>query len=158
MARGNKKNLHDALIIVATSVSFFVIAGIVDLFEKLISMTRKMEFWQVDEVVPTLVVVSLGMIWFAKRRCNDLKNEIDKQRQTSKELEKHRDHLEELVNERTCELEEVNEQLRQDITQHKQMDEALQKIEAREAMVLRSLPMAFYVAPPSKDYGVGVGE
>ncbi len=44
---------------------------------------------------------------------------------------KYRDHLEELVEERTAELTKANEQLQQEITERKQMEEALQQSRTR---------------------------
>jgi len=41
------------------------------------------------------------------------------------EIRKHRDHLEELVSERTAQVLEVNEQLKQKITERKKAEEAL---------------------------------
>ena len=41
----------------------------------------------------------------------------------------------------------------EDITERKQAEEDLRKREAHQALVLRSLPMAFYIAQPFGDYG-----
>jgi len=46
---------------------------------------------------------------------------------SERELRRHRQHLEELVKERTAELTEANEQLRQEITERKRMEEELEK-------------------------------
>jgi len=40
-----------------------------------------------------------------------------------------------------------------DITERGQAEEKLKKIEARQALILKSLPMAFYIAQPYDDYG-----
>jgi len=40
-----------------------------------------------------------------------------------------------------------------DVTERKRAEEKLQKSEARQALVLRSLPMALYIAQPYGDYG-----
>lgn len=55
-------------------------------------------------------------------------NEISKLRRSEDELRKHRDHLEELVAERTFELTGANGQLRQEIVERKQAEGALQNL------------------------------
>ncbi|MBU2535743.1 MAG: MCP four helix bundle domain-containing protein [Chloroflexota bacterium] len=52
---------------------------------------------------------------------------ISQREQAQEEVRKHRDHLEELVNERTAELKTVNEELRQDITERKRMEEEIKR-------------------------------
>lgn len=51
--------------------------------------------------------------------------DITERKQTERELEKYRKHLEDLVNERTRKLENVNNQLQADIAQRKQTEQAL---------------------------------
>ena len=57
------------------------------------------------------------------------KNIIAVQKRTEKELKKHREHLEELVKERTAELMASNEQLREEITERKRVEQALKASE-----------------------------
>jgi PAS domain S-box-containing protein len=51
--------------------------------------------------------------------------DITEQKQTEEELEKHQQHFEELVKERTAELAQANEQLRQEIAERRRAEEAL---------------------------------
>jgi signal transduction histidine kinase len=60
---------------------------------------------------------------------------IAARRQAEKELRKHRDHLEELIEERTSELNTANEQLKSEIAERKLAEEALR----RERRLLREL-------------------
>jgi PAS domain S-box-containing protein len=53
--------------------------------------------------------------------------DITERRDAEEELRKHRDHLEELVNDRTEELANVNLQLQQDIAERKRVEEELRK-------------------------------
>jgi PAS domain S-box-containing protein len=57
--------------------------------------------------------------------------DITERKQAEEELRKHRDHLEELVKERTAELTTTNQQLQQEIAERKRAEEALQQ--AKEA-------------------------
>lgn len=67
-------------------------------------------------------------------------------RKAEEELKKYRESLEELVKERTIELEN-------EIKERKRVEEAIRTSEARQSLILGSLPMAFYVAQPFGDYG-----
>ena len=60
--------------------------------------------------------------------------------QAEAELAKHRDHLEELVQQRTRDLEGANEQLRQEIAQRKVAEEALRESEELNRRTLQALP------------------
>ena len=63
---------------------------------------------------------------------NSLKDEIEKRGEIEKELRKHRDNLEDLVEERTNELQKTNEELQQEITERK-------KAEKDQARLLKQL-------------------
>jgi len=54
-----------------------------------------------------------------------LEETISKRKQAEEELKKHRDHLEELVEERTAELKKINEQLQREIAERKRTDNIL---------------------------------
>jgi diguanylate cyclase (GGDEF)-like protein/PAS domain S-box-containing protein len=50
--------------------------------------------------------------------------------QAEEELEKHQEHLEELVEKRTAELKAINEQLQQEVTERKRAEEALRSFQS----------------------------
>ncbi|NIA07761.1 MAG: response regulator [Actinobacteria bacterium] len=58
---------------------------------------------------------------------NDLRSEIEKRKQAEKELEQYRDHLENLVAERTDDLEKTNASLLQEIKERKRTEKMLEK-------------------------------
>jgi PAS domain S-box-containing protein len=65
--------------------------------------------------------------------------EIAARKKSEAELIKYRDHLEELVQQRTSELEKANLQLRDEISEHKKDEEALRQSEERWATTLSSI-------------------
>ncbi len=58
--------------------------------------------------------------------------------QAEEELSKHREHLEEMVSERTAELANANEQLRQEIADRRRAEEALSKEEERYRTIVET--------------------
>jgi PAS domain S-box-containing protein len=65
--------------------------------------------------------------------------EIAARKQSEAELMKYRDHLEELVQQRTSELERANSQLQEEIVGHKKDEEALRQSEERWSTTLASI-------------------
>jgi len=61
----------------------------------------------------------------------DVARDITQRVQMEEALEKYREHLEELVEERTAKLSKANEELREHIAERKRAEEALRKSEAR---------------------------
>ncbi len=66
---------------------------------------------------------------------DSLAKEVVKRKSAEEELKRHRDHLEELVRERTTELDKANEQLRQEIEERKQAEDKI-KTSLKEKVVL----------------------
>ena len=57
--------------------------------------------------------------------------DITERRRAEEELARHRDHLEELVQERTSKLEKANEQLQREIAEREQAERELEESERR---------------------------
>jgi PAS domain S-box-containing protein len=74
-----------------------------------------------------------------RRKNREALMEITARKQSEAELEKYRDHLEELVKQRTTELEKANLDLKQDILERQKAEEALQQSEQRWATTLASV-------------------
>jgi PAS domain S-box-containing protein len=66
--------------------------------------------------------------------------DVTARKQSEVELKKHRDHLEELVEERTAELKVINRQLKREIADHRQTEEALRESEKLYRDLADSLP------------------
>ncbi|MBI4529691.1 MAG: PAS domain S-box protein [Deltaproteobacteria bacterium] len=92
-------------------------------------------FWHLLRL--TSFVLALGFVIHEHQQtiCG-LRIALDNRKKAEEELRKHRDHLEEVVQERTAELREANEGLQQEITERNRAEEALRKTEERlEAIV-----------------------
>lgn len=72
-------------------------------------------------------------------------SDVTERKRTEKELEKHREHLEELVDERIAEIKKINEQLKNEIIERQQAEEALQENEERLRILFEFAPDAFYL-------------
>jgi len=72
-------------------------------------------------------------------------NELAERKLAEAELAKHRDHLEELIKERTAELEEKNFMLTEEIAERKRAEEALRDSESKLAAIIEFLPDATLV-------------
>jgi PAS domain S-box-containing protein len=67
--------------------------------------------------------------------------DITKYKHAEQELKRHRDHLEDLVRERTAELSEANEKLKQEIEKHQRTEEALREEYATTKNILTASPI-----------------
>ena len=72
--------------------------------------------------------------------------DITERKRAEKELERHREHLEQLVAERTIELQALNAQLQREVAERKQTEEALRASEHRYRHLFESLNDAAFVA------------
>ena len=66
--------------------------------------------------------------------------DITQRKLGEEELRKHREHLEELVEERTADLTRANEQLQEEITERKRMEEVLRESEEKFRALAENLP------------------
>jgi PAS domain S-box-containing protein len=71
-------------------------------------------------------------------------NEAIERKQAEEELNKHRQHLEELVKVRTAKLSKANENLTKEITERKEVEVALRKSEERYRTLVSNIPGIVY--------------
>jgi PAS domain S-box-containing protein len=100
-------------------------------------------------------VLAVGMVLFAaflywNRR---LAREVNVRRKAEERLRLHQEELQNIVAARTRDLTEANQRLQAEIEDRRKAYEELHKVEARHSLILRSLPMAFYIARPGDEYG-----
>ncbi len=69
-----------------------------------------------------------------EKKMLSLEGEITRRQKAEEELRKHRDHLEELVKERTAELEMANKQIRRQMAEQKRAQEELQNVVKLESI------------------------
>ena len=70
------KALHDLLLLTVMVSGFFIFAGYVELSEKVVGWGSNYESWQIDELPLTLLVLSIGLAWFAFRRVAEARREV----------------------------------------------------------------------------------
>jgi PAS domain S-box-containing protein len=99
------------------------VVGLVELFEE-----TKARDYTSEEIRLLQSLAAQAAIAIENAQLFELaQQEITRRVQVEEELRQHRDHLEELVQERTTELTEINEQLEQEITERVQAEVELQK-------------------------------
>ena len=95
-----KKNREDHLwqdlvLVIVASLAVFVAAASIELNEKVLSWTRPLERWQIDEIPEMLLAFAIGMGWFAHRRRREVLAEIslrvEAQRETVEILDRNRE-------------------------------------------------------------------
>jgi PAS domain S-box-containing protein len=96
------------------------------------------------------VIVLCGVFLYWNRQ---LARDVDIRRKAEERLRLHQEELENIVAAKTKDLTESNQRLQAEIEDRRNAYEALHKVEARQSLILRSLPMAFYIAQPSGKYG-----
>lgn len=114
---------------------------------------------ELDYVVPVETEDDIGALTVSFNRMTrqvrelleGLQREVDERRAAETELERHRSHLEELVTERTAELEQTNIQLRQEVGQRVETDEALRRSEEKYRSLVDNLPVGIYRSSPEPD-------
>jgi PAS domain S-box-containing protein len=78
--------------------------------------------------------------------------DITERKQAEEELRKHRDHLEELVQVRTSDLNTANEQLKKEISERIRAEEQIRLISGRLEFLLSSNPAVIYTATADDDF------
>ncbi len=80
------KTRIEVLIIIILSVVVFVISSQIDLFERIHEFILNHESWELDEVIPVLISLSIFLLVFSVRRLQENKKALRKLEKNHKEL------------------------------------------------------------------------
>jgi PAS domain S-box-containing protein len=94
------------------------------------------------------VVIGASGVFLGHRVSN---RDVTARKQVEAELRTYREHLEELVQERTAELARINEALQAEVVEHRQTEEALRQSRERYALAQRAAHVG------SWDWNIGTG-
>lgn len=113
---------RDAIAVAVVVLSFFLLAGQVELFEQVLAFTRMHERWQLDEVPLSLVCLSLGLVWFSWRRVHEgrqvLAARIAAEQQAQKLLTDNRELAQALIRVQDTERRALARELHDEFGQH----------------------------------------
>jgi two-component system, NarL family, sensor histidine kinase UhpB len=76
----------DAIVVMAVTVLAFLAASQFDLQEQIAGLTRPLEQFQADELLPTLLTLAVALVWFAWRRWHQATRELDRRLAAEREL------------------------------------------------------------------------
>ena len=96
VAETNEAGLHlgrltarrDLLVVAIVTLSVLTLAVHFELSESVLAVTRRFEHLQLDELVLTLLALSLSLTWFAWRRFHDAQAELARRRAAEEQLAK----------------------------------------------------------------------
>ena len=95
-AMKSKKSLTDMLLVVASVAVFWLLATYIELSERVAKFSQAYEAFQLDELPLTLLVLCLGLLWYAWRRTLVVRTEVNERIRSEhkvQELLKHNSDL-----------------------------------------------------------------
>lgn len=112
----------DALIVVIATLVAAVLSAQINLSETLFDATRTLEHLQVDEVPVTLLVLAVGLAWFAWRRYSETRRELAARRTAELKLatllREHRDLAQQYVQFQESERKALARELHDELGQY----------------------------------------
>jgi len=91
-----KKTVFDLVLVAGIVVVFWVVASVTELSERVAKFSQTYESFQVDELPLTLLVLCMGLLWFAWRRTLVVRTEVNERIRSEnkvQELLKHNSDL-----------------------------------------------------------------
>jgi PAS domain S-box-containing protein len=125
------------------AVMIFLVGQLTKPIQNLTRSTSEIAAGKLDAPIPIHANDELGVLAQSfdhmrdsiRQKINDLNEEIERRREAEAELQKHKEQLEELVEERTRDLVQANQHLQREIIERQRADEAL----VQERNLLRTL-------------------
>jgi signal transduction histidine kinase len=78
--------LRDAVLVVIVTLGAWALCGLFNVTERLHHLTAPYEQYQLDELPSMLLVLGLGLTWFATRRYGEARREITRRKQAEEQL------------------------------------------------------------------------
>lgn len=88
---------RDLFWLVVLALSVFTGASWFEVSEYLLELSRPFEFLQLDEVPLTLLILSLGLVWFSRRRWQEARQEVLARKASEQALAASREQLRQLT-------------------------------------------------------------
>ena len=118
---GRDRSLLDLVLITVGVLVFFVLSVQLELAESLAHWTQLYERWQLDELPLTLLVLSLGLVWFGWRRWRELNREMQMrslvEASNQRMLEQNRRLAQQLIHLQESERRHIARELHDDVGQ-----------------------------------------
>ena len=116
--------------VVATALTFYLISELLLLLNYATARAYNAVICPIGNSLHILAIPLLGYVYLHEQSLE--------KKQAEEALKAYRDHLEELVSERTAELTAVNAQLTQEVDVRTQAEEALERITRRDELILEA--------------------
>lgn len=78
--------LRDAILVASVTIGAWVLCGVFNITETLRHLTAPYERYQLDEIPSMLLVLGLGLTWFATRRYGEARQEIARRKLAEEQL------------------------------------------------------------------------
>jgi len=138
--------LSCVLISIAVLLAIFLSKLLTDPIKNLVSGTNEISKGNLDYRINVHSRDEIGELSQSfNLMADNLRGELTERKQAEQELKKHRDHLKELVKERTAKLRRTNREMEQEIDERKRTEEALRDSEEKHRTILEASPDPFVV-------------